>query len=195
MRSTSSIRSLKTESKGGKKQAFLGGDVSEYIRANTTTQETGLHYNYFRYYNPQTGRYITPDPIGLEGGINLFAYVENNPLNWTDPWGLYGWLVHYHKTELWAIEVGIDPTTAKVIAEANQSADELVFQHPHSPLAWLVGGLDLHFPKPAFIDQELMKYSKFGLAESFGRSLHSLQDSYLAPGYWSRDACAQRART
>jgi RHS repeat-associated protein len=38
--------------------------------------ETGLHYNYFRYYNPQTGRYITPDPIGLEGGINLFAYVR-----------------------------------------------------------------------------------------------------------------------
>jgi len=50
-------------------------------------QETGLHYNYFRYYNPQTGRYITPDPIGLEGGINLFAYV-NNPINWTDPEGL-----------------------------------------------------------------------------------------------------------
>jgi RHS repeat-associated protein len=39
--------------------------------------ETGLHYNYFRYYNPQTGRYITPDPIGLEGGINLFTYVDS----------------------------------------------------------------------------------------------------------------------
>ena len=51
-------------------------------------QETGLHYNYFRYYNPQTGRYITPDPIGLEGGINLFAYVGNNPMYWIDPWGL-----------------------------------------------------------------------------------------------------------
>jgi RHS repeat-associated protein len=51
--------------------------------------ETGLHYNYFRYYNPQTGRYITPDPIGLEGWINLFAYV-NNPINWTDPLGLLG---------------------------------------------------------------------------------------------------------
>jgi RHS repeat-associated protein len=51
-------------------------------------QETGLHYNYFRYYNPQTGRYITPDPIGLEGGINLFAYVRGNPLRWIDPFGL-----------------------------------------------------------------------------------------------------------
>jgi RHS repeat-associated protein len=50
--------------------------------------ETGLHYNYFRYYNPQTGRYITPDPIGLEGGINLFSYVENNLINWVDPIGL-----------------------------------------------------------------------------------------------------------
>jgi len=53
-------------------------------------QETGLHYNYFRYYNPQSGRYLTPDPIGLEGGINLFAYVENNPLNESDPSGLLG---------------------------------------------------------------------------------------------------------
>jgi len=50
--------------------------------------ETGLHYNYFRYYNPQTGRYITPDPIGLEGGINLFTYAVNNPINFTDLLGL-----------------------------------------------------------------------------------------------------------
>ena len=51
--------------------------------------ETGLHYNYHRYYDPQTGRYITPDPIGLAGGVNLFAYSYNNPLNLIDPWGLY----------------------------------------------------------------------------------------------------------
>ena len=51
-------------------------------------QETGLHYNYFRYYDPTTGRYVTPDPIGLGGGINLFAYVAGNPVNWADPLGL-----------------------------------------------------------------------------------------------------------
>jgi len=50
--------------------------------------ETGLHYNYHRYYNPKTGRYLTPDPIGLAGGINLFVYSENNPINLVDPWGL-----------------------------------------------------------------------------------------------------------
>jgi RHS repeat-associated protein len=50
-------------------------------------QETGLHYNYFRYYDPTTGRYVTPDPIGLEGGINLFAYAASNPINAIDPGG------------------------------------------------------------------------------------------------------------
>ena len=42
--------------------------------------ETGLHYNYHRYYDPETGRYITPDPIGLAGGINTYTYGEGNPL-------------------------------------------------------------------------------------------------------------------
>ncbi len=51
--------------------------------------ETGLHYNYFRYYNPQTGRYMTPDPIGLWGGINLFAYTVNSPISRKDLSGLW----------------------------------------------------------------------------------------------------------
>ncbi len=51
--------------------------------------ETGLHYNWHRYYDPDTGRYLTPDPIGLAGGINPFVYSLNNPINLIDPLGLW----------------------------------------------------------------------------------------------------------
>ncbi|ENN9181503.1 TPA: RHS domain-containing protein [Enterobacter hormaechei] len=49
--------------------------------------ETGLHYNLFRYYDPQVGRFIVQDPIGLNGGWNLYQYAPN-PLGWIDPLGL-----------------------------------------------------------------------------------------------------------
>jgi RHS repeat-associated protein len=48
--------------------------------------ESGLCYNRFRYYDPEAARFISPDPIGLAGGLNLYAYGPN-PLGWMDPWG------------------------------------------------------------------------------------------------------------
>ena len=53
-------------------------------------RETGLHYNYFRYYDPSIGRYLTSDPIGMRGGLNTYLYVMNNPLTAIDPLGLDG---------------------------------------------------------------------------------------------------------
>ena len=52
--------------------------------------ETGLYYNGYRYYSPETGRYLTADPIGLAGGLNSYAYVGNDPLRWIDSNGLRG---------------------------------------------------------------------------------------------------------
>lgn len=53
-------------------------------------QETGLHYNYFRDYDPSIGRYVESDPAGLAGGLNTYAYVDSRPTLTIDPLGLKG---------------------------------------------------------------------------------------------------------
>jgi RHS repeat-associated protein len=51
-------------------------------------EETGLHYNWHRYYDSKTGRYLIPDPIGQAAGINFFTYARNNTIGIVDPTGL-----------------------------------------------------------------------------------------------------------
>jgi uncharacterized protein RhaS with RHS repeats len=54
--------------------------------------------SWHRFYSPETGRYVSADPIGFWGGVNLFAYVGDDPVNWVDPWGLVGnWFYGYNE--------------------------------------------------------------------------------------------------
>jgi RHS repeat-associated protein len=65
---------------------LIGTNVFEYT--GRENEGNGLYYYRARYYSPQFGRFISEDPIGYWGGINAYAYVGNNPVNFVDPFGL-----------------------------------------------------------------------------------------------------------
>ena len=69
------------------------GSVSQpfMFTAREYDAETGMYFYRARYYDPQAGRFVTKDPIGFAGGdVNLFAYINNNPVIYNDPFGLMG---------------------------------------------------------------------------------------------------------
>ncbi|HDC2125846.1 TPA: hypothetical protein O7X39_004504 [Salmonella enterica] len=79
----------------GRMQAELSGpggfEQNLRLAGQYYDRESGLHYNLFRYYDPDVpGRFLSSDPIGLAGGINLYRYAPN-ALGWIDPWGWTPW--------------------------------------------------------------------------------------------------------
>ncbi|MEJ2682521.1 MAG: RHS repeat-associated core domain-containing protein [Gammaproteobacteria bacterium] len=75
----------------------IEGSITQNMRflGQRYHEETGLHYNLNRDYNPSIGQYVQSDPIGMAGGINTFVYANNNPVMYSDPEGLNPLLLLY----------------------------------------------------------------------------------------------------
>ena len=83
----------------GKAEIEAGSSVTNNLRfaGQYYDNETGLHYNWHRYYDPNAGRYFRADPIGLNGGYNSYLYVSNSPEKLVDPWGLLDMISAYNQ--------------------------------------------------------------------------------------------------
>lgn len=119
--------------------------------------ETGLVYYGERYYQPQTGRWLSRDPLGEAGGPNLYAFVGNSPIGHIDPTGLYEEDVHYYLTYFLAMQVGcFDKDESRWIADADQKADEDDDKEPasgHGLVGKILGAATSVFPIP-FTDED-----------------------------------------
>lgn len=98
-------------------------------------KESGLHYNLFRYYEPEVGRFTTQDPIGLRGGLNLYQYAPN-PLGWIDPLGLaFGSGKGTHNAKATLFDSNGNVKATGVWQSGNMTPDEAALGFPQSTLA------------------------------------------------------------
>ncbi|MGP5159279.1 RHS repeat domain-containing protein [Pseudoalteromonas prydzensis] len=140
-----------------------GYEESEVNNTNNFTQpirfqgqyldeESGLHYNRYRYYSPKQQRFINQDPIGLVGGINHYQYAPN-PVNWVDPMGLLCKEGQAKVAEAINNSDNISPDLAKQLIEIAQlidspyTADEMV-DHINSGTAKQLIAKDKPEPNP-----------------------------------------------
>jgi RHS repeat-associated protein len=153
---------------------------------------TGLLHYRARSYDPQLGRFISEDPIGLSGGINQFAYVRNNPQNAKDPSGLYEIDVHYYLTYFLAMKTGcFTDNEARLIADADQATDENSITSPGP--GWTAQqrkqNRENHDLQPGNhegqVSPELWREAMNGPTNlgGLGRSLHFNQDSFSHAGF------------
>jgi RHS repeat-associated protein len=130
-----------------------------------------------RLYQPELGRFMQPDPKEFGAGdYNLYRYCHNDPINKSDPTGMYEEDVHLILTEYLAVNAGFSQESAHAIAVANQRTDTNSLTSPY------LGGGDArrayHFTSEA--RRQIMRKEAFDTKseEKFGQYLHALQDSY-----------------
>ena len=129
-----------------------------------------------------TGKWHSNDPIGISGGLNQYVFCGDNPVNFVDPDGLYDETVHFYMTQLWAVQAGINPTSAKAIANLNNFMDVGA-----TDPVW--GDRKPHFQNYGDINRRWDIYREAECAAkkhdivTFGSKLHEFQDTYAHAGY------------
>ena len=142
-----------------------------YAYTGRELDTAGLYFYRARYYNPQTGRFISEDPAGFAGGINMYVYAHNDPINGSDPSGL--WDTYTHHKLLWNALRGCGMSNADIW----QLQEESNFQD-----AWQFGGQD---PGNAY------KHSMASPFQSSQDALNAINGVYCAePELGGRDVSA-----
>ena len=169
-----------------------------------TDNETDLLYYGYRYYSPALGRWLSRDPIEEQGGLNLYEFVNNDPVNAYDMLGLWGEYVHYEMTKRWALRSGYESKYAEMLASADVAVDgsRKGLVGATTPMPW--GDQSYHFNRPWSEDRDsrLEHFIKhFESAQYFctlpidepehavkelGTALHPLQD-WVAHGDYGFD--------
>jgi RHS repeat-associated protein len=189
----------------GKVTEESGSLENEYtFTSRRDEKDLGLMYYRHRYYDPETGRFISQDPFSggpddarvsyrnnwfenVHGKITLYTtfrqphtfnryvYCSNNPINFTDPMGLYGEEVHYRLTKSLAINAGFSRKEAEKIAHANlfvdKSSNSGAFVSESVRSSW-------HFPSKERLSNLKNKAFASNSLYVLGEYLHAFQDSY-----------------
>lgn len=107
------------EARGGSNLIRLPGQYAD--------GETGLHYNRYRFYDPSSFTFLSPDPIGLRGGMNEYLYAPN-AINWSDPFGLECGKKNCDKNSVYILTKG-DPPEIVYVGITAQTVEERAGQH------------------------------------------------------------------
>src|SRR5690606_23304837 len=153
------------------KQQVAQIDTPRRFQGQYHDPEPGLHCNRHRYYNPTTGRFLTPDPIGLAGGLNNYQYVPN-PTGWVDPLGLVSQPTNCPESNgTWTGDDIVETIGARVEGPDTPKSESVVSDETL---------LLTHSSKTRFFkgDEAVQHFSKHSseLMQAFGRSSYNLKN-------------------
>ncbi|WP_333907530.1 RHS repeat-associated core domain-containing protein, partial [Delftia acidovorans] len=146
-------------------------------------RETGLYYNRHRYYDPVVGSYINQDPIGLMGGVNVYAYAAS-PMIKIDPLGLWSTSAHNKILDAYGVKAGLSSDSVARMQQGSREADRSRFQDEHHGYMHTMSSKTLSKKESCLKANEFLDTFIDGNAEGdpisdfmLGFGLHAVMDS------------------